>query len=202
MYGKWEHRGLNGFGFTDGFGYEACLDWVIVGGESGPNFRSMQKEWAESLRKQCEDADVDFFFKQDSDPKPGQRADLLGRVIQQTPMLASYDFTDAPFMTGPLTIDKMVELKQMVKEDARRRKWWIIEVTGYGDFSFFGTEAEAEDTRIHKAEWEGGEGMKRRADRDNGRDRKLIAASLKHFRWEHRNEVKLEANELEAIREA
>lgn len=40
------------------------IDWVIVGGESGPNARPMQKEWAESIKKQCEDQSTLFFFKQ------------------------------------------------------------------------------------------------------------------------------------------
>jgi len=38
------------------------LDWVIAGGESGP--RAMHPDWAISLRDQCADADVAFFFKQ------------------------------------------------------------------------------------------------------------------------------------------
>jgi protein gp37 len=40
------------------------LDWVIVGGESGPGSRPMHPEWARSLRDQCLAADVSFFFKQ------------------------------------------------------------------------------------------------------------------------------------------
>jgi len=40
------------------------LDWVIVGGESGPNARPMHPEWACSLRDQCEAAGVPFLFKQ------------------------------------------------------------------------------------------------------------------------------------------
>jgi protein gp37 len=40
------------------------LDWVIVGGESGPGARSMHPEWARSLRDQCAAASVPFFFKQ------------------------------------------------------------------------------------------------------------------------------------------
>lgn len=40
------------------------LDWVIVGGESGPNFRPMDHAWARSLRDQCVAAGVAFFFKQ------------------------------------------------------------------------------------------------------------------------------------------
>lgn len=39
-------------------------DWVIVGGESGPNARPMYIEWARSLRDQCAAAGVPFFFKQ------------------------------------------------------------------------------------------------------------------------------------------
>lgn len=40
------------------------LDWVIVGGESGPHARPMHPGWARSLRDQCAAAGVPFFFKQ------------------------------------------------------------------------------------------------------------------------------------------
>lgn len=40
------------------------IDWVIVGGESGPGARQMKKEWVEDLRDQCLSAKVPFFFKQ------------------------------------------------------------------------------------------------------------------------------------------
>jgi protein gp37 len=40
------------------------INWVIVGGESGPGARPMKKEWAEDLRDQCLSANVPFFFKQ------------------------------------------------------------------------------------------------------------------------------------------
>jgi Bacteriophage protein gp37 len=40
------------------------IDWVIVGGESGPGARPMHPQWARSLRDQCEWADVPFFLKQ------------------------------------------------------------------------------------------------------------------------------------------
>ena len=40
------------------------IHWVIVGGESGPGARPMQKEWVISLRDQCERAQIPFFFKQ------------------------------------------------------------------------------------------------------------------------------------------
>lgn len=40
------------------------LDWVICGGESGPGARPMHPDWVRSLRDQCVDAGVPFFFKQ------------------------------------------------------------------------------------------------------------------------------------------
>lgn len=40
------------------------LDWVVVGGESGPRARPMHPEWARSLRDQCIGAGVPFLFKQ------------------------------------------------------------------------------------------------------------------------------------------
>ena len=41
-----------------------CIDWVIVGGESGPGARPMSEEWALDIRDQCQDAGVPFYFKQ------------------------------------------------------------------------------------------------------------------------------------------
>lgn len=40
------------------------LDWVVVGGESGPNARPMHPQWARGLRDQCAAAGVPFLFKQ------------------------------------------------------------------------------------------------------------------------------------------
>lgn len=40
------------------------VDWVVVGGESGPGARPMHPDWARSLRDQCTSAGVPFFFKQ------------------------------------------------------------------------------------------------------------------------------------------
>jgi protein gp37 len=40
------------------------IDWVIVGGESGPGARSMHPDWVKSIRNQCENTGVAFFFKQ------------------------------------------------------------------------------------------------------------------------------------------
>jgi protein gp37 len=52
------------------------LDWVIVGGESGPDARPMELDWARSLVEQCRAARVPVFVKQDSGPKPGMQGRL------------------------------------------------------------------------------------------------------------------------------
>ncbi len=46
------------------------IDWVIVGGESGPRARPMRPEWARSLRDQCKVANVPFMFKQWGEWRP------------------------------------------------------------------------------------------------------------------------------------
>lgn len=63
MYGQ-DPPGMNGFGFTDGYGHEAMIHWVIAGGESGPGARPMHPAWATGLRDQCIAAEVPFLFKQ------------------------------------------------------------------------------------------------------------------------------------------
>jgi protein gp37 len=40
------------------------IDWVIVGGESGPGARSMDPTWVKRIQRQCKRAGVPFFFKQ------------------------------------------------------------------------------------------------------------------------------------------
>jgi protein gp37 len=62
-----DHRGS--YGFYPGLPpepikYHEGIDWVIVGGESGPGARPMHPDWARYIRDQCVDAGVPFFFKQ------------------------------------------------------------------------------------------------------------------------------------------
>lgn len=53
------------------------IDWVIVGGESGPRARPMKREWVTSIRDQCAEAGVPFFFKQWG----GVRKKIAGREL-------------------------------------------------------------------------------------------------------------------------
>lgn len=60
-------RALKGDAFCPNMGwlpYDSKLDWVICGGESGSKSRPMHPDWARSLRDQCKEAEVPFFFKQ------------------------------------------------------------------------------------------------------------------------------------------
>ena len=57
------------------------IDWVIVGGESGPKYRPMQREWAQSIRDRCQDAGVAFFFKQVGGITPKAGGRLLDEQI-------------------------------------------------------------------------------------------------------------------------
>ena len=62
------------------------LQWVIVGGESGPQARPMQQEWVSDLRDRCVTQGIPFFFKQwgGRTPKAGGRL-LAGKIWDQMP---------------------------------------------------------------------------------------------------------------------
>ncbi len=62
------------------------IDWVIVGGESGPRARPMAEAWVEDLRDQCRRARVPFFFKQwGGRNKKRAGRELGGRTWDETP---------------------------------------------------------------------------------------------------------------------
>jgi len=54
------------------------IDWVIVGGESGPRARPMNEEWVINVKNCCEDQNVPFFFKQWG----GKNKKKAGRVLE------------------------------------------------------------------------------------------------------------------------
>ena len=66
------------------------IDWVIVGGESGPGNRPPDGNWVRQIRDQCVAASVPFFFKQwgGKTPKSGGRL-LDGRLWNQMPPLSN-----------------------------------------------------------------------------------------------------------------
>lgn len=65
------------------------LDWVIVGAESGPGARPMEQAWVRSLKDQCVEAGVPFFYKQDAvRGRKIHTPELDGRKWQQFPEVA------------------------------------------------------------------------------------------------------------------
>jgi len=67
----------------------AGIDWVIVGGESGPGARPMNPAWVVDIRNQCQAASVAFFFKQwggTVKSRTGRR--LEGRTYDELPISA------------------------------------------------------------------------------------------------------------------
>lgn len=84
--GMWWNQTMGCFESTsarfnhNGYGGSIGIDWVIAGGESGPDARAMHPDWVRSLRDQCRGAAVPFLFNQwgewtefDADGLPGVR---------------------------------------------------------------------------------------------------------------------------------
>lgn len=70
LIGKWRDEPLSCLEEVVGNVNRPALDWVIVGGESGPGARPMHPDWVRSIRDQCVDLRVPFFFKQWGHHKP------------------------------------------------------------------------------------------------------------------------------------
>jgi protein gp37 len=72
----------------------AAIDWVVCGGESGPNARPMHPNWARSLRDQCQAAGVPYFFKQFGEWAPLGQIDsnrtFVGHNLGDGQMLLRY----------------------------------------------------------------------------------------------------------------
>ncbi len=68
----------------------AVPDWVIVGGESGPQHRPINPAWVRDLRDQCEERHTAFFFKQWGGRKPKSNGrELDGQTYSEFPEVRS-----------------------------------------------------------------------------------------------------------------
>ena len=66
------------------------IQWVIAGGESGPNYRPVDVNWVRGIRDACRDADVPFFFKQWGGRTPKAEGRVLdGQLWDEMPCAAS-----------------------------------------------------------------------------------------------------------------
>ncbi len=64
------------------------VDWVIVGGESGPGARPMKRSWVVSIRRQCRKAGIPFFFKQWGGVRKSVNGrELDGRTYDELPRI-------------------------------------------------------------------------------------------------------------------
>ncbi|OFV89935.1 MAG: hypothetical protein A3G76_09375 [Acidobacteria bacterium RIFCSPLOWO2_12_FULL_65_11] len=86
------------------------IDWVIVGGESGPHARPMRKEWVVSVRRQCRLQKVPFFFKQWGGVRKhvtGRRLD--GRTYDEFPLtvVSSSSRRTQPCQASPIQIQSI-----------------------------------------------------------------------------------------------
>lgn len=64
-----------------------AIDWVVVGGESGPGARPMEKAWVLAILRQCRRDCVPFFFKQWGGVRKGLNGRVLrGRTYDEFPM--------------------------------------------------------------------------------------------------------------------
>ncbi len=62
------------------------IDWVIVGGESGPGARKMKEKWVVDIRDQCATENVHFFFKQWGGTRKSKTGrELNGRTYNEMP---------------------------------------------------------------------------------------------------------------------
>jgi protein gp37 len=68
------------------------IDWVIIGGESGPKSRPMYESWVWDLRQQCQEAGVAFFFKQWGGVQKNKTGRMLGgRTYDEMPTLQIFN---------------------------------------------------------------------------------------------------------------
>jgi protein gp37 len=99
------------------------MNWVIVGGESGPGARPMRKEWVVSIRDQCKAAQVPFFFKQWG----GVRKVRGGRVLD------GHIYDEYPSRRAIKVPDKVTRasfadsLKEVVEQ--RMRRHGLVQLT-------------------------------------------------------------------------
>jgi protein gp37 len=75
--GGWSVEGDKNLSHIGRFAGLRCLQWLIVGGESGPGARPMEADWVRTLRDQANAVGCYFFFKQWG----GERKHLHGRLL-------------------------------------------------------------------------------------------------------------------------
>jgi protein gp37 len=95
------------------------IDWVIVGGESGPGARPMKEEWVRNLLLCCRMRDVPFFFKQWG----GTQKKKAGRELEGQ----TYD--EFPITAGELIPDRAVRQKLASRLETQLNLHEVVKIT-------------------------------------------------------------------------
>jgi len=90
------------------------IDWAIIGGESGFHYRPVEKEWIQSLIKQCQKQKVKVFFKQWGGirPKSGGRR-INGRTYDEYPQNKPIKLIHLKKMRRIQLIDKVKNIEKI-----------------------------------------------------------------------------------------
>ena len=98
------------------------ISWVIVGGESGPGARPMEKDWVLSVRDQCKSAGVPFFFKQWGGVRKSLRGrELDGKNYDEFPQRTSQPVVDAAECFALISkIETSLNRLELVKLSSKR----------------------------------------------------------------------------------
>lgn len=101
------------------------IDWAIIGGESGHNYRPVEKEWIQSLIKQCQKQNVKVFFKQWGGfrPKDGGRK-INGRTYSGYPKKKAVKLSDIKKMKKVQRIERIrnVEKNEPLKISNKQKQ--------------------------------------------------------------------------------
>lgn len=105
-----------------------AIDWVIVGGESGPAARPMHPDWARGLRDQCAAAGVSFLFKQWGEWTPGENVERVRGTVDTAFLQGDrWDLYPLNLATDEGHIDDQPDLYRVGKKQAGRlldgREW-------------------------------------------------------------------------------
>jgi protein gp37 len=96
------------------------IDWVVVGGESGPKARPMHPQWARDLRDQCSLAGVPFLFKQWGEWAPGECVTRNSGVVPTASLSWEWQFSTENLAREGGHVDDEPDLYRIGKRNAGR----------------------------------------------------------------------------------
>ncbi len=111
------------------------IHWVIVGGESGHGARPMKEAWVQSIRDQCEEAGVPFFFKQWG----GRQKSKAGRSLNQR----TYD--ELPEIHRRPIAERAIRMDFVDAFGLQAKKWSVVPVSRNPRFGANGYAATVDD---------------------------------------------------------